>query len=287
MTKLNTRQTLCSKAGRHWLILSLLAALLWLPVEIPAARSPLEMDIKPGVPTTQVKYRKLAINDVFKFFLENYRINLHKTMLLVAAPDDQSYANALMKDLRMTNDKAQEAAKISAGMATESKDYYILALKVRPSEPIPSILRTTCHEMVHWYQYKEGGQQKTGQHKWIAEGVATVLACYIVDAHQNGEFNRYRQRCLMTMKQASQIPTFEALDTRKDWQAAMGKYGGGVVYSKAELAVMELAERHGIKSLFEYFRHLKHQTPEKAFRIVFKVNIKEFEKEMDQKFSKS
>ena len=269
------------------LMVSLTVALLLLPAELLATRAPLEMEIKEGVSATQVNSVKTAINDVFKFFLENYRINLHKTMLLIATPDEQSYSAALAKDFRMAQANAQESAKVSSGMATESKDYYILALKLKPSTPTPSILKITCHEMVHWYQYKEGGQQKTGQHKWISEGVATVLACYIVDAQFKGEYERHRQYCLMTLKQASQIPSFGAVDGRQDWHAGMKKYGGSVIYSKAELAVMELAERHGIKSLFEYFRHLKHQTPEKAFRIVFKVSLKEFEKEMDQKFNKS
>lgn len=70
------------------------------------------------------------------------------------------------------------------------------------------------------------------------------------------------------------------------WQAAVQKYGGNVFYSTATLAVMELAERAGIKSLFAYYRHLKRQTPEKAFRMAFNLNLRDFEREMDQKFKK-
>ena len=274
------------KQGRILLIFFLAALIFSGPVELPAGRAPLEMDIKPGVSPAQVKYLNAAVNDVFKFFMENYHINLHKTMLLIAAPDEQAYASALMKDFKLPGPKAKEEANRTAGMARESKDYYILALKARASDSMASILKVTCHEMVHWYQLREGGQEKTGQHGWIMEGVANTIALHIVEGRLPGEFNKFRQNCLATLKTATTIPSFEKLDSRKDWHVAMGQYGGHVIYAKATVAVMELAQRAGIKSLFDYYRHLRHQTPAKAFRMAFKVNLQEFEKEMDQKFSK-
>lgn len=271
-------------SGRFLLLVSLAAWILWGPTELPAGRAPLEMDIKPGVSSKQVKYLKSAIQDVFKFFMVNYRINLHKTMRLIAAPNEQVYAGVLMKDFRMPGAKAQEMARQTGGVARESTDYYILVVKAKDSDSMADLLKTTCHEMVHWYQFREGGQQKTGQYSWITEGVANAIALYIVNAQIPGEYDRFRQHCLLVVKKSPTVPAFEKLDCRMNWHSAMEKGYGGVIYSKATLAVMELAERNGIKSLFEYFRHLRHQTPEKAFRMAFKVNLRDFQNEMDQKF---
>ena len=245
------------KPGRFWLIVSLIALILLGPTKLQAARSHFDVDARPGVSPAQIKSLSLAINDVFKFFMSNYNIALHKRMLLIVAPDDGVYADVLAKDIKMPKARAQKMSKLSGGVATETKDRYILAVKAKASEPMASIMESTCHEMVHWYQYREATRQQCSQHGWLLEGVANVIAYNIVETHLPGQVDRYRQYYLSTLKKASQVPAFVGLETGNAWEAAMEKYGGSVLYGKATLAVMELSQRTGLKSLFAYFRHLK------------------------------
>jgi hypothetical protein len=218
--------------------------------------------------------------------MDNYNIALHKRMLIIVAPDDGTYTSVLAKDLKMAGARAQRMSHLTGGVATESADRYILALKTSNSLPMERLMVCTCHEMVHWYQYQEVGHEKCSKHAWLMEGVANVIAFHIVNTHINGVYDQYRLYYTGILKQAKNIPLLAGLESGKDWEAAMAKYGGNVLYGKATLATMELAQRTGIKSIFGFFRHLRHQTPEKAFRLAFNLNLNNFEKEIDQKYNK-
>jgi hypothetical protein len=268
------------------LIFLLAAAVFLAPSPLQCARSPFDVDARAGVSAEQVKYLSLAVSDVFKFFMANYNIALHKRMLLIVVPDNETYASVLAKDLKMTGARAQKMSHLSGGIATESRDRYILAVKAGAKEPMDAIMTKTCHEMVHWFQYREASHEKSAQHAWIVEGVANVIAFHIVESHISGSYDHCRQYYAALVQKANQTPALAGLESGRAWEGAMEKYGGSVLYGKATLATMELAQRTGIKSLFGYFRHLKRQTPEKAFRLAFNLNLKDFEKEIDQKYGK-
>jgi hypothetical protein len=266
--------------------IAIAASLLFSAPEVAAAPSPIEVDAKPGVSSTQVKYTTLAINDIVRFFWDNYKIALHRKLRLILVPDDKVYETVLINDFKETPANAQKKAKSVGGTAKEIRGQYILVLKAKESVSMAAMIKVASHEMIHWYQYEAGGSKKSAEIKWLLEGVAEVMALQITEAHQSGEFDKYRENSLKALKKAAQIPSLKDLHSRKDWNAAMEKYGGAVVYRKAGLAVMELAQRQGVKTLFSYFINLKPQTPAKAFEQAFHLNLQKFENEMDQKYRK-
>jgi hypothetical protein len=274
------------RRGFFLIVLSSLLLLLCCSAIGSAAPAPIQVDARPGVSSTHVKYATLAINDMVRFFADNYHIALHKKLRIILVPDDKEYINVLVSEFGNTPATAVKLAKTTGGMAKEAKGEYKFVVKARQSAAMDDFMKGACHELVHWYQYQAGGDKKSAQIKWLLEGSANVIAYQIVETHVNGTIDKYHRRSLNVIKKASTVPPLRELYSRKDWLAAMDRYGTGVVYSKAELAVSEIAQRLGFKALFQYFLNLKNSSHAQAFERAFGLNLKNFENAMDQKMSK-
>jgi len=266
-------------------LISGLALLLCLPQTASSATSTIKVDAKAGVSSTHVKYATLAINDIVRFFSDNYHLGLHKKLRILLVPDDKEYAKVLARDFGYTQADAAKMSRTTGGMARDGNMEYIFAAKAKQNSPMDAFMHAACHEMVHWYQYAAGGN-KSAQVKWLLEGTADVIGYNIVEAHLHGTLEKYRKRSLNVIRKAAAIPTLRELYSRKDWLAAMDRYGGNVIYSKAGLAVSELVQRQGLKSIFNYFLNLKKFTPAVAFERTFGMNLQNFERLIDQKIRK-
>lgn len=249
-----------------------------------ALPSPIKIDAREGVDSAQVKNITLAINDTVQFFSDKYQLVLKNRMLIILVPDEKTYASVLQKDFGHPPAKAKKLARISGGIAKDAKGQYMMAVKAYKSKT--SVMRYICHEMVHWYQLQVEAK-KAPQIKWLHEGAANVIAYYIIDQNKKGYLQKSREGCLKTIKNANSVPSLRQLYSRNDWTTAMmGKYGSKVIYAKATLAVLTLAQQKGYEQVFRYFLNLKKHNHAQAFELTFGLNLHEFEKEMDQKFGK-
>jgi hypothetical protein len=243
------------------------------------------MDVRPGVSSTHVKYATYAINDVIRFFSDNYRIALRKKLRIILVPDEKEYAAVLGKDFGYPPGDAQKLSKTTGGMARDGQVEYVFAAKARKNASMDIFMHTACHEIIHWYQYTAGGN-KSAQLKWLLEGTADLIGYHIVDANIKGAMEKFRRKTWEKIKSAPAVPSLRELYSRRDWLAAMDRYGGGVVYGKAFLAVTELAQRKGINAVFNYFLNLKTYPVPVAFERAFGMNLHNFERFIDQKIRK-
>jgi len=268
--------------------LVLLATVISLLFSQPASgTSGIKIDARPGVSSTHFKHITIAINNITRFFSDNYKLALQKKMRIIIVPDDQTFAKVLVSDFGYAPAVAHKEAPILGGKALDAKGEYLLVIKAKASHAMPWIIEVACHEIVHWYQYQVAGSKKTGEVKWLAEGCATVIAYQIVGTVTDKTMDQYHREKLNTLRKAAAIPTLRELYSRRDWAAAMDKYGGGAVYSKATAAVLELGQRQGVNSLFYYFINLQKVPPAQAFEQAFGLNMHQFENDMDQKLGKS
>jgi len=271
---------------RRWacaVLIAIVISFLVLPAAL--AQTGIKIDAKPGVSSTHFKYITIAINNITRFFSDNYKIALQKRMRIIIAPDNKTYEEVLLKDFGYPPATAQKDARLTAGKAREGKVEYLLLIKARPSDPVPWIIELACHEIVHWYQFQVAGLKKVHEVKWIEEGCANVIAFQIVGTMTDKTLDKYRQERSKVLKKAASLPSLKDLHSPKDWNAATDKYGGNVVYSKATLAALELSRRQGGNSIFNYFLKLQQQTPIQAFEQAFGLELHKFESEMDQKLN--
>ncbi len=264
--------------------LAVLTVLLLLPAG--AGADGIKIDARPGVSSSHFKYITIAINNITRFFSDNYKLALEKKMRIIIVPDEQTFAKVLVSDFGYPPPAAFKEGPSLGGKALETKGEYLLMIKAKATYPAPLIIEVACHEIVHWYQYQVAGSKKTGEIKWLAEGCATVIAYQIVERVTHKTVRQYQVEKLSALRQAAAIPTLRELHSRQEWAAAMDKYGGGVVYNKAIAAALELGLRKGIKSLFYYYIYLQNSPPAQAFEQAFGLNLHQFESEMDHKLGK-
>jgi hypothetical protein len=269
--------------GSFLLLITNIIFLIFTSQIYSALPSPIKIESKEGVDSAQVKAVTLAINDTVQFFSDNYQFVLKNRLLMILVPDEKTYESVLRKDFGQPPAKAKKDARNTAGKAKDAKGQYMMAVKAYQSET--KVMTVICHEMVHWYQYQTEAK-KAGQIKWLLEGTANVIAYYIIDQNKKGFLKKSREGGLKTIQNAKRVPSLRQLYSRKDFNTAVDKYGGKVVYAKATLAVLTLAQRKGYKQVFRYFLNLKKHNLAQAFELAFGLNLHEFEKEMDQKFGK-
>jgi len=260
----------------------MLTALLLLPAG--AGANGIKIDARPGVSSTHFKYITLAINNITRFFSDNYKLALQKKMRIIIVPDDKTYESILISEFGFNPVEARKDARHTAGRAHDGKTEYLLMLKAQASDSMPWLIELACHEIVHWYQFQVAGVKKVHELKWLAEGSATVIAYQIVQSMTDSTMEQYFKKNLAALKQGKQVPSLKELRSPKDWKAASDRCGPYVVYRKAILAVQELARQQGVEALFNYFLNLPQYPPAQAFERTFGLNLQRFEADMDQKF---
>jgi len=217
-----------------------------------------------------------AIEASLDFFHDTYGLTLDHDVRLVITANKEAFIESLIRRTRHDRDAAIDRAGKSIGLSTQGTILEDLGRQ----ESLVSKVFVAAHELTHQFQAQVSRQRHAGV-RWISEGVANCIAAKVVEQAHLGSVAAFRATWRQRVRSASQRPHLAGLRSTADWMAAENRYGGALIYAMGSLAVLELVEQRGERSLFTYFRQLRDTDFEQAFRETFDMDISQFERQCE------
>ena len=187
-----------------------------------------------------------------------------------------AFRRGLVKDGNLGEDGADELAAFAIGVARPGR----VLLNGRLAGNGSEWLRLIAHEMTHVSQFAlAGGEGRAEQ--WLAEGMAEYVAFEVLERLDAGSLAVHRRLALARVQQQ---PAFVhgrldlgTLGSPREFTLRHQREGSIETYHLSFLLADYLVERHGFPKMLEYFRRLKHERSEAAFRGAFGSSIATFE----------
>lgn len=242
--------------------------------DIPPFPKKIEVVAKPGVTPYEIQAVKRSVSLASKLLEEETGLALKHPVKIVLAPDITSYYQVLTAEELIDSNTALYQASVSAGTTKDS--HIVLNCGAVPN--YNDLIFIAAHELTHQYQFETEGEWS--RNNWFIEGMAEVIAASVVGVNQGnraGLVSDYRQTWITQLgKAAPLLPELAQMDKRKDWFEAFNQYHT-LPYRYGALAVFNLTDEHGFRSLGEYIT-LRNRgiAAEDAFQQVFKKPLPSF-----------
>jgi hypothetical protein len=188
----------------------------------------------------------------------------------------EGFRRGLVKDAAMGEEGADELAAFAMGIARPGR----ALLNGRIAGGGSEWLRLIAHELTHVSQFElAGGEGRAEQ--WLAEGMAEHVAFQVLDRLDAGSLELHRRIALTRVQRQ---PAFahgrlelSTLGSPRDFTLRHQREGSVETYHLTFLLADYLIERHGFDKMLEYFRRLRRQPSQAAFRSAFGYTIATFE----------
>lgn len=255
-----------------------LAVGLWLVIGavVPAWAAGVRVETETGVDPSSIVATNRAVETLLAFFAKTYDLTLDHEVFVKLTADKNDYVEALVHEARNSPVVAAKQAEVSTGVSQNNTIVERLGRRHDPAE----VTFLICHELTHQFQDQARGRRYPPA-TWMNEGVADCLAGLMVERLGLGRLATLDRRWRRAVAAASDRPRLAQLRRHVDWSAARDRYGAGLVYRLGDVAVLELIDRKGVGSLFDYFKFLAEMPHERAFQEAFGLDADAFEVQVE------
>lgn len=264
-----------------FLFLSVLMAMVTISFGHSAQAAPqsrINIVVEDGVPQAFSDDIIKAVAYMEQFYKEKYNFEFKRDVKIVITPSKEAYTLARMREGGETREKAERHAAFASGNSFDATNTIVLngGHKLMASDTAKRV-KTSIHELTHQVQAQLSGDRwLTDGHIWIGEGSANSLAFRVMDY---AGFSKIKQERIDWFKNVAnnkkQIPRPEELVDRDAWLSFMDKkynaYGVGT--SMSEFLIDQVG---GYDCIVKYYKELKNNDKEKAFKKAFGMSYEEF-----------
>lgn len=279
--QLSFRRFLCP-IKRTLVALLLLFSIIILPqISLAAERSWVHVHYDPEIPAQTRIHIESAIG-VIADMLTEYRLPLGRPVTVVVTADEASYVKALIQ-FGYSLEKAQQAAKHSAGISLGNRPIILLkgtsALHQRREEAF----RILPHEMFHQIQ-NQFGKQTTAT--WMVEAAPELFQVLAREKAGIETVQVAIGKTAFRVFAAKSIPsTNQLMSSNYDDFSALARQGYPV-YQMSLLMLHHLTREDKFEPVIQYYRLLNSGIKqENAFQSLFRRPQSMFAAEMDQYFA--
>jgi len=241
--------------------------------------------VTPGAPrsvTAHITSYQDAVDTIVSVMAEDLQIPVPETSFtLYFYSHREAFAQGLTERFNTDPVVAREIAASALGRIRQTHEGKQLLVNEEILEYLqwPDRIHVLAHELTHIIQYELAGGRLAGD-LWLIEGFADWVACRVLEALGLDTFSRRKHQKMAQFRREHTPPSLSQMATVQDWDALSARHGGAIAYGRAFLATDLLIQQHGLASVIEYFRHVKHASSRRQhFRAIFGEELSAFERD--------
>lgn len=235
-----------------------------------------------GVPAQFTSDIERAAVHAEAFFKERYGLEFEKNIRIIITPDKKAFAAARMREGGESREKAERHAQKASGTSYGSKGVILLnGGHSKMAAESDKRVKTTIHELTHQIQAQLSNKRHSRNgYIWLSEGSANALAFRVMERADFTTVNEQREEWLEELKESPKLPAVDQLLERANWMPL--REANTNPYCAVTIMTEFLIDKcGGYDQIIDFYKILKDNDREYAFKKAFGFTIEEFVHDFD------